>query len=67
MFLENQLLRVSPRELADSDATLAPKLNRGVLERELADVPDEFLVPLLPVGGDVSRQRAAYLPTCGSA
>jgi hypothetical protein len=45
MFLENHLLRVSPRELADSDATLAPRLTRRVLERALADVPDEFPGP----------------------
>ncbi len=60
-FVERHLLRVTPRELADRDATLAPKLTREVLEHALSTVPDVFLEPLLPVGSSLARARAAYV------
>jgi hypothetical protein len=49
------LLRVRDEQLAAADRQLAPKLTREVLERALAEVPDEFLA------GDAPRQRAAYV------
>ena len=60
-FVENHLLQVSPRELAECDADLAGKLNRETLERALADVPDEFLAALVPAAFDLARARAAYV------
>ena len=60
-FVEQHLLRASPSELEECDAKLAPKLSRETIERALLAVPDEFLTPLLPSAGDVSRQRAAYV------
>ncbi|MEI9952543.1 MAG: HipA family kinase [Pseudomonadota bacterium] len=60
-FVEKHLLRVSPRELEACDDALAPRLTREVLERALAAVPDEFIRPLVPRGGDPARHRAAYV------
>ena len=60
-FVEHHLLRVTPRQLEERDAVLAPKLTREVLEHALATVPDGFLAPLLPAGGSVARLRAAYV------
>jgi len=59
--VEQHLLQVTPRELEDCDARLAPKLTREVLEHALATVPDAFLAPLLPADGSVARLRAAYV------
>jgi HipA-like protein len=60
-FVEKHLLRVSPSQLEACDERLAPRLTREVLERALAAVPDEFIRPLLPSGGDLGRHRAAYV------
>jgi hypothetical protein len=60
-FVDGHLLHVSPRELDDCDAELAPKVTREVLEQALAAVPDEFLRPLQAAGDDPARQRAAYV------
>jgi hypothetical protein len=60
-FVEGHLLHVSPRELDDCDAELAPKVTREVLEHALAAVPDEFLRPLLTTRDDPARLRAAYV------
>jgi hypothetical protein len=60
-FVEGHLLHVSPRELDDCDAELAPKVTREVLEHALAVVPDEFLRPLLTTRDDPARLRAAYV------
>ncbi|HEX3851658.1 MAG TPA: hypothetical protein VHW01_11875, partial [Polyangiaceae bacterium] len=59
-FVEQHLLRASPRELDDCDAELAPKVTRELLEHALAVVPDEFLLPLVAAGGYTRRLRAAY-------
>jgi HipA-like protein len=60
-FVERHLLRVSPTQLAACDDLLAPRLTREVLERALNAVPDEFLGPLVPPGGEPGRHRAAYV------
>lgn len=60
-FVEQHLLRVSAQQLEECDAKLAPKLTREVLEQALATVPDAFLTPLLPAGGQLARLRAAYV------
>ena len=60
-FVDQHLLRVSPSQLEICDAELAPRLTREVLERALAAVPDEYIVPLVPVGSNAARQRAAYV------
>ena len=60
-FVEKHLLQVSPSELEACDDELAPRLTRAVLERALAAVPAEFMVPLAPQGSDPARQRAAYV------
>jgi hypothetical protein len=60
-FVERHLLKVSPRELSNCDAELAPKLTREVLEQALAAVPDDFLLPLVPAGSDAARHRALYV------
>lgn len=49
------LLQVSEQQLVNADAELAPKLTRDVLERALAEVPDDFL------GAGAERLRAAYV------
>ena len=60
-FVEKHLLRVTPREFDDCDAELAPKLTREIVEHALATVPDAFVLPLVPQGGDLNRLRAAYV------
>jgi HipA-like protein len=60
-FVEQHLLQVSPSQLEASDAELAPRLTREVLERALAAVPDEFMTPLVSQGSTLARQRAAYV------
>jgi len=60
-FVEKHLLRVSPSQFEACDELLAPRLTRGVLERALAAVPDEFMTPLVPRGSDPARHRAAYV------
>jgi len=60
-FVEKHLLQLSPSQLEAHDDELAARLTRDVLERALAAVPDEFLAPLLSSGGNVARQRAAYV------
>ncbi len=60
-FVERHLLQVAPQALEERDAVLASKLTREVLERALSAVPDPFLEPLVPAGGSVARQRAAYV------
>lgn len=58
-FVRDHLLQVSPAELAQADAVLAPKLDRALLERALLQVPDALLATR---GGDEPvRQRAAYV------
>ncbi|MEO6878326.1 MAG: HipA family kinase, partial [Gemmatimonadaceae bacterium] len=54
---------VSPNELAEWDGILAARVTRDVLEAAVAQVPDEFLLPLLAddrTGGALLRRRAAY-------
>ena len=60
-FVDRHLLHVPTQQLADCDAALAPKLTRDVLERALAAVPDDFLLPLVPAGSDAARHRALYV------
>jgi hypothetical protein len=60
-FVAEHLLQVSARELEECDARLAPRLTRSVLEQALAEVPDDFLLPLEPGRPDPERQRAAYV------
>jgi hypothetical protein len=60
-FVDRHLLHVSAQQLADCDAVLAAKLTRDVLERALATVPDDFLLPLVSAGSDATRQRALYV------
>ena len=60
-FVERHLLQVSPRELEACDIQFAPLLTRELIERTLDRVPDEFLLPLVPHGGDLNRHRAAYV------
>jgi hypothetical protein len=57
-----------PRDdLRAADETLAPRLNRDVLEAAVAAVPESFLRPLLGIGENaepgsrVARRRAAYV------
>ena len=58
-FVSQHLLQVTPQQLAAADGELAPQISREVLERALAQVPDEFLGALGPE--DPARQRAAYV------
>jgi hypothetical protein len=60
-FVDRHLLRVSSSQFEASDARLAPRLTREVLEHALATVPDEFMRPLVPQGSDLARHRAAYV------
>jgi len=60
-FVEKHLLRVLPAELDACDAELAPRVTRELLERALAAVPDEFILPLVPEGSTCARHRAAYV------
>ena len=60
-FVEKHLLSVSASQLQACDDLLAPRLTRAVLERALAEVPDEFITPLLLTGSNPARQRAAYV------
>lgn len=55
--VDEHLLRVSDAQLRDADAELAPRLTREVLERALAEVPDDFLAG----GSSADRTRAAYI------
>lgn len=57
--VREHLLHVSPAELVEADRQLAPKLERQVLERALADVPDAFLLAVSAEPPE--RQRAAYV------
>ena len=60
-FVEHHLLHVTPGQLEDRDAELAPKLTRELLEHALRTVPDVFFEPLVPAGSSLERQRAAYV------
>ena len=60
-FVEKHLLQVSQSELEACDEKLAPRLTRELLERALATVPDEFIGPLVPLGSNPARHRAAYV------
>lgn len=62
---EPHLLRERAVNLNEWDELLAARLTREVIERAVAEVPDDFLAPLLPsvavVTSDaLDRRRAAY-------
>jgi hypothetical protein len=57
-FVQQHLLRVSEQQLAAADQELAPMITREVLDRALAEVPNDFLSLLAP---DPARLRAAYV------
>ena len=57
-FVADHLLQVSEQQLLAADAELAPKLSREALEKAVAEVPNDFLLPL---GNDPARLRAAYV------
>ena len=53
------LLRVPPAQLVEADAELAAKISPEILERALAEVPDELFAALS--AESPARQRAAYI------
>jgi hypothetical protein len=60
-FRQPHLFATQATELAELDDVLAGMLTRERLEHAVAQVPDEFLTPLLGEGGDLDRRRAAYV------
>jgi hypothetical protein len=60
---EPHLLQSRLPALAERDAAFAAMVTRGVVEHAIAEVPDEFLVPLLGDSADaaaVRERRSAY-------
>jgi len=58
---EPHVLRERVTDLAEWDAIFAARMEREVIERAVAEVPDSFLEPLSAAGADgVHRRRAAY-------
>jgi len=58
---EPHVLRDRVTDLAEWDALLAARMEREVIERAVAEVPDSFLEPLSGEGADaLRRRRAAY-------
>jgi hypothetical protein len=59
------LLRDRATDLLEWDGILAPRLSREVIESAVAQVPDDFLEPLMPPGEisplALTRRRAAYV------
>lgn len=63
MSFEPHVLRARVGDLEAWDDIFVARLDRSAVEGAVAEVPDEFLVPLIPSGSDAEtlrRRRAAY-------